>query len=929
MADREYYNNKGNKEIKDNPELKGKEFYSGQFQDNKLPGEYFDCRVNGLECELNDDDKFAYDGSEGKSNQTSVNDMQDLSNALNTSTATTSSAANASIVEGAGTVVTGAATAVVGAAAAVVAFNAISENQPKMKVLDLHNGSSFVEYKVDVSNLDPDREYEIVIRNPKQSFRFDCHEGINENVVHNLKKGFSYDLCLVGSSELEPEIIYATKSFVTLSTPDVRSFSDIDIFYNDDLTTGLNLKTVIVDDYKCLDNSYVVITGDDKELFNSSKKYEGNASVDYQFLDNVHTLTFTPIDVNELYIAVYGMYKEESEPKLLEEETIIVNYQLKENVEFNYFNIEGNYYAIKDNFKFNVDNDNLYAKISLFDSSGNETIINKELEFMKRDETNNHADAGDFSLKQLFMQDTVKYSYSLGYLDNDGNYKIIKQTDRKSIDSNPMYSITPASGKDDYEWLPNGDIGDKIQNEKVDIKYSYDSDGKEYATITLKTDFDNHGNEDLIYKCELINYDHEYGTDKVVDTYIGSSKEVIFKNYLLSDDNPFELLFRYEVMAKYYDQNSTNNYEYKTLETFDYDVEFPVYVPYTELSFNQEDFNLDSKGRYWISLSYPVEDEQFAYKESDFVSCSVTMHFFNTVDEILETATFDDCKVEMMAPGNYRVFLEGRSMPYGYAGYNITYNIEYKENNYGNNLRRIATNDQLLMGDIQNKVVLAYKDEAFKDFENCECKYYLYAYGPEDMKLGVYEYEDEPILLDKDESGRFVYNPYIEPTTVHFAIFTPNGDGYEDISGAVLYETVCSTDYYTEYFNFNTYGTMNDHITVNRIGDDPDALISIVADTGLLHVDGTEDSNKYEFVATLKRKTGEESYEEIDSKSFSFDTSNFDEVIDSTIVTFDNLSGDSIYIIEYRMIVNWYDNDGYNIGITKCEIYTSYELNQA
>ena len=133
MKDYESYRNNGNKDIPDNTKLKKIEFCNMQFQDNILPGEYFDIRENALECDLNDDDKFAANPSEkGSANtKTDLNDAQELANAANSGVPS----ASGSIVESAGAIATGTATAVVGASAAVVAFNAVTKVTPKDKYI--------------------------------------------------------------------------------------------------------------------------------------------------------------------------------------------------------------------------------------------------------------------------------------------------------------------------------------------------------------------------------------------------------------------------------------------------------------------------------------------------------------------------------------------------------------------------------------------------------------------------------------------------------------------------------------------------------------------------------------------------------------------------------------------------------------------------
>ena len=174
MKDYEVYRNNGNSEIKDNDNLKklDNSKYLGEL--NQLPGEYFDCRENQIECELEDDDKFATDMSERGSTNTKsqVDDIQDLSNAVN-STATTSS--SSSIVESVGTIATGTATVVVGASAAVVAFNATSKSQPKMNVNKIEAGSSYVYYDINVENLDTNKNYDILISNGQQKVKIRCN----------------------------------------------------------------------------------------------------------------------------------------------------------------------------------------------------------------------------------------------------------------------------------------------------------------------------------------------------------------------------------------------------------------------------------------------------------------------------------------------------------------------------------------------------------------------------------------------------------------------------------------------------------------------------------------------------------------------------------------------------------------------------------
>ena len=259
LKDYESYRNNGNKDIPDNPKLKKTEFYNRQFQDNILPGEYFDCRVNGLECELDDDNKYAYDAGEKGAKQPELDDIQELTNAIGNTSATASTASTGSIVESAGAVVTGTATVVVGASAAVVAFNAVGKDTPKLKVNSIDAGSRYVHYNVEAINLDLSKDYDIVVKNGYHSFKIECSAGINDGWVYDLRPGLQYTLTLVGINGFGDPVEYTSTSFETISNDTTLGFNKIELIYNDDLTCGINYKATVVDDTNKFDSTYMIM----------------------------------------------------------------------------------------------------------------------------------------------------------------------------------------------------------------------------------------------------------------------------------------------------------------------------------------------------------------------------------------------------------------------------------------------------------------------------------------------------------------------------------------------------------------------------------------------------------------------------------------------------------------------------------------------
>ena len=622
MKDYESYNNKGNKDIPDNPKLKKLDVYPHYQDVNELPGEYFDIRENALDCAIDDDDNYAYDPGEKGSMDTkdSLDNIQDLTNAVNTTQA------SASIVESAGTVVTGTATVVVGASAAVVAFNATSKAKPTMKVNSLDSGSSFVHYNLEINNLDLSKDYDIIIRNDSHSFKFDCSNGINDQYVYNLKPGLEYSLLLVGYNELLGEIPYASKTFYTTKSEEVLGYSNIEIIYNDDLTCGIKFDTTMVDDFNTQGDTFIQINGgvygnsEPWDLFNSlyAEDFirEEPDKYTYEYSKKVHKGTISVVPPGLLTIELYkkGSEDDEENGELIATTSKNIVYPIYEETGSNYIKFSGNYNLVKEVKKINVKKDNLVVKLSLFNDDNIETKFEKEIDISME----------PFNYKQLIKQDTTSYSYQIGYYKADGSFTVIKE--KKKDEFHGGY----------YDASYNRVMA--LDEDLINVKWNYDDDGNETADITLLTDFNNYGNSDCFYRVELILLDQSgqtQGADQyiVVDTFEGTGNAV-FKNVEIGEYN-FEYnyyddinayTFRYTSLMNYYSDSGKETVVYEVMEPT-VDDDFLTLEP--RVFMNNYDFELLSNGEYALRLFMGESDHNDFVIKFDNSNLKLTLSFHN------------------------------------------------------------------------------------------------------------------------------------------------------------------------------------------------------------------------------------------------------------------------------------------------------------
>ena len=781
MKDYESYNNKGNKEIKDNVDLKAKEFYSRQFQDNILPGEYFDCRVNGLECELNDDNKYVYKEGEARTSQSSVNDMQDLSNAVNssgsTSSATTASsttaASNASIVEGAGTVVTGAATAVVGAAAAVVAFNAVTKETPKMSVNRLEAGSTYVYYDLNFENLDTDKEYDIVVKNPYHSFKIQCSNGNQDGYVYDLKPNLSYTLSLVGPHELFGTIEYDSQTFYTLPSAEVTTTPKMDIVYNNDLTCGVSFETVISDDSNKLGTTYIQVAQDKKIIFDSYnlKDYENDPNIVYEYDTDTktHSGIIKKVDPGVVIYTTYIIDPKTNEKSIIETLTQEIKKPLSFDYGLNYVTISGDNTLIKEMIDAATP---LYVRVNLFDEENVVTVVESLID----------RNSDTFNYKTLVRYDTVTYNYQIGYYENSV-FKVASQSELMNFtkqDYSATYTYVLPKNEEliDIKWKYN-ELNDVIEN---NLDY-------ELMDITLQTNFDNGGNDDMLYRVELLRLDYDGETGEMintlVDTYEGTG-DATFSNVPVGEynveDGIYDMLYAY--VFRY---TSLMNYYFDGIETDV--VEVDVREPEVEddevcmpIGINLEHsggFELLSNGKLAFKVFSmadvdPVDREPISFGDDVIIN----IHYYEESSDVI-TQTFTAANiVAAESSEGYSILAFDLDRPSSETrGYYIEYEIPYHEK-YGGNIRLLKSNGKELFGDLQQMAIPAYLYQAPKDEG-------IYA------KIRVASY-----LRDG-----YIMNAYLNGST----------DAYEPTlgdDGLYYYE---GTFHEGDYLNFDVYNTISSY----------------------------------------------------------------------------------------------------------------------
>ena len=790
MKDYESYRNNGNKDIPDNTKLKKIEFCNMQFQDNKLPGEYFDIRENALECDLNDDDKFASNPNSEKSSantKTDLDDVQELSNAVNSGIPQ----ASGSIVESAGAIATGTATVVVGASAAIVAFNAVNKVQPKMVINSLDSGSSYVHYNLELSNLDLDKDYDIVVKNSQQEFRLDCTNGINDDYVYNLKPGLQYSLSLVSYHELLGEIEYASKTFYTLKSDEILGYSDIEVIYNSDLTCGIEYSSTFVDDKNQMGDTYIVVKceangfGEGEEMIIFHSLYQGdfddpeNYTYSYSKTNKTHKGSIKEVPAGIVSIELYQVNEEdpEAEGKLIAVKSKEVVYPLEVFSGSNYGEFTGSYNLIKDVKDINVKKDNLVVKLNLYNDENEVTKFEENLDISEN----------KFYYRQLVKKDTTAYTYQVGYYKADNSFVVVKESERLDLYGGYFdayyYKVSPSD--EDY----------------IDVKWTYDSDGYEYANITLKTGFDNYGNTDAFYRAELLKMDYSITDGEnhyiVLGTYEGTG-DAVFDPISIGEFNREEgyyeetdrYTFRYTSLLRYYvDDDTTEIVEVENTEPI------PEYDGLIALDpsvyFSSDDFQLLSNGKVAFNIYMEESSMEEGVSKITFDNDSIKLkiyYFENDYNVITDTVEVKDA--EIVSNGQEAAYLAfDLTCPSSKVhGYYAEYEFVYHDR-YGGNDRILQSYGKKLFGDMHYKVVPRTIDRLQKvTGVGLNLRIEFATFMPSDYSLLCKDSVNYIYGLHK-ENGNYVFDNAVEDETTFIFTMHNDTDNYDYTEGGYTYTT--------------------------------------------------------------------------------------------------------------------------------------------
>ena len=248
-----------------------------------------------------------------------------------------------------------------------------------MQVNKLEAGSTYVYYDLEFSNLELDKNYDIVIKNTYHSFRIECVNGQQDGYVYDLRPGLQYTLSLVGPSELFTEITYDTETFYTLKSNDIFVKSNAEVIYEEDLTCSVNFESIVHDDFDVYDDTYVLISLGNEILFDSYKidDYDmDNILYDYDKDNKIHRGTIKNLKSGTISIQTYIIDKDTGEKGNLDIITKQVVNPISYKLGENYIRVLGNSDVIKEVKE--IDND-LYVKVYLYDLNDTVTTIHWQM----------------------------------------------------------------------------------------------------------------------------------------------------------------------------------------------------------------------------------------------------------------------------------------------------------------------------------------------------------------------------------------------------------------------------------------------------------------------------------------------------------------------------------------------------------------------
>ncbi len=274
-----------NKEYKDDINESSNDNFNSNSQTNSIARntDYNDFNKE-LNNNVNQDTNSLQSGIETDSTCVSSTSLEA---SVSTSTATIST--GGSIASTIGTV----ATTAIGAVGAVAAASNFLLTSPQMNIISLDIGCDYVHYVVEVSDLDIESQYSIIIENGYNKYVCSIEEGTNENIVTGLKPYCEYKMSLVvDNKDLGGNITYNSESFYTKKpdSPTTAFKYNLDPDFDKSMMS-LSYDIFISDYYQeGLDYYYTISYADEIVYQNDdlSKDYYFNGNIyakegDYQF----------------------------------------------------------------------------------------------------------------------------------------------------------------------------------------------------------------------------------------------------------------------------------------------------------------------------------------------------------------------------------------------------------------------------------------------------------------------------------------------------------------------------------------------------------------------------------------------------------------------------------------------------------------------
>ena len=585
-----------------------------------------------------------------------------------------------------------ATTAIVGVAS-IVATTSIATTKPDIDLLNLNQGSNYVEYSISAKDIKEDTDYLVVISTSNEKdIEFEItSDGIYENKVEGLKSEWEYKISVIGKDDFLGDITYFEKKFQTTKndnhlnseqTPEPELPNYFDGNY---VKPNIDDAIITWDSQNQKYNISLNITCDEmnENYFYKLVAYDENNNILSTYKDTKNANSTLIIDKNttifNVFFEIYAT--NERETKLIESAEVgkidlstptldIENVTISgaNILEINYKFDDKNYNAENiDNLLFNIsygDNNNEIIEIQydeliigkkILNVSENITSININSSFIF---TNNKFSREIISEEKTFeLNNDFEIQYSI---DIYNKYIILKPIGLFGDVTSVCVSTSENETKESYDLF-------------YDIYIPYENSGE----ITLSYYLSNERGEELSSEqtiivdttFEGINYNFNYknpGDVGITYNSNGSINLYIDTNFMCEDEDVY-----YQIKLINYDLNLTLYY------TFKEEIAIITNLPNTNYGITYEvckDINDIQYSFMNVTPSGTINETNYDYTISGIIlenECQFALEYYNTI--------FDLSTVKAIGSNNEEIILTETDFTNNIDEYNYSASLTFSE----------------------------------------------------------------------------------------------------------------------------------------------------------------------------------------------------------------------------------------------------------